>query len=117
MSLSKFDVNPLLNVEPFLGSFCFSVFMIFVVFIYIGMFISIINDGFESARRNRKINPEIYSYLLKRFLTWSRLRKPTREELAEERDKLMRSKYVDRIDLLMNKVDQLVEVFDRFISN
>lgn len=81
------------------------------------MFISIINDGFESARRNRKINPEIYSYLLKRFLTWSRLRKPTREELAEERDKLMRSKYVDRIDLLMNKVDQLVEVFDRFISN
>ena len=117
MSLSKFDAKQLFHADPFLGPLCFSLFMILVVFICLGMFISIISDSFESARKTKDIGSEIYSYIFNRFLRWTRLQKRTELELVEERDKIMRSQYVEPIDHLMNKVDELVEIVDRITSD
>ena len=113
MSLSKFNAKELIDVAPVLGPFCFSLFIILVVFICMGMFLSIINDSFRLVREKETVNPEIYSYMYKKFLRWSRLRKATELEIAEERDMIMRSKYVDPIDYLPDKFDELIETLER----
>lgn len=117
MSLSKFDAKELLNADSFLGPFCFSLFTIVIVFICMGMFVSIINDSFQSVRKKKDNQPEVYSHMLKKFLRWSRLKKPTVNELSEERDKVMRSEYVHTIDHLMNKAQELSDIVDRMTSN
>jgi hypothetical protein len=113
MSLSKFNAKELITAAPFLGPFAFSLFIILIVFICMGIFLSIINDSFRLAQEKETVNAEIYSYMLKKFLRWSRIRKPTELELAEERDTTMRSKYIDPIDYLPDKFDELIETLDK----
>lgn len=103
-------------MEPFLDPLYFSILMTFSVFICMGIFISISNNSFESVGKAEDLsNPEIYSYFFKSFLYWFNLRKPTVNELAEERDKIMRSKYIEQTDLFVKKANELVEVFDKLI--
>ena len=114
MTLLKFDANELSRAAPFLGPFCFSLFILLVVFICMSMFLSIINDSFRRAREEKNNDhEEIFSYMLKKFLRWSGLRKPTELEVAEERDIRMRSKYVHPIEHFPEKIDELFETLDR----
>jgi hypothetical protein len=71
MTLLKFDSGQLTEASLFLGPLCFSLFMIFVVFICMNMFLSIINDSFRLARKNINDDPEIFSFMLKKFLCWT----------------------------------------------
>ena len=71
MTLLKFNSRQLIGAASFLGPFCFSLFIIIVVFICMSMFLSIINDSFRLARQNAIDDPEIFSYMLKRFLRWT----------------------------------------------
>ncbi|CAF4310444.1 unnamed protein product, partial [Adineta steineri] len=41
------------------------------------------------------------------------LKKLNQSEVQEERDSRMRSQYVDSIDIFSNRIDQLLEAFDR----
>jgi hypothetical protein len=113
MTLLKFDSSQLTGAALFLGPFCFSLFIIFVVFICMSMFLSIIHDSFRLARRNGTDDQELFSLMLKKFLRWTGLKKPTVLEIQEERDKRMRSQYLDPTDALPLKIDQLFEAINR----
>ncbi len=74
MTAMKFDVHDLTEAAAFLGPFCFSLFIVLVVFICMSMFVSIIMDSFRRARQDVKNNnEEIISFMIKRFQRWTGL--------------------------------------------
>jgi len=71
MTAMKFDVHHLTEVASFLGPFCFSLFIILVVFICMSMFLSIINRSFRRARQNiNNYNEQVFSFMLNKFQRW-----------------------------------------------
>jgi hypothetical protein len=108
MILLKFNTKELIETAPFLGPLCFSLFIIFVVSICMNLFLSIINDNFHRVRNNENNDPEILSYMLRKFLRWTGLKKANELEIAEERDTRMRSKYIHPVEYLPDKIDQLI---------
>ncbi|CAF4097734.1 unnamed protein product, partial [Adineta steineri] len=101
------------GADPFLGPFCFSIFIIIVVFVCLSMFISILNDGFHHVEETLIEDQQMLSYMLKKFLNWTHLRRPNVEETYEIQDSRMRSQYVDPIENFPDKIDQLLEAIDR----
>jgi hypothetical protein len=73
MTVMKYNVHDLTEAAPFLGPFCFSLFIFLVVFICLSMFLSIINQSFRRIKENNKKNDEqqIYSFIFDRFLSWT----------------------------------------------
>ena len=72
MILMKVDAEELSGAAAFLGPFCFSLFILLVVFVCSGIFISIINRSFRRARRNiHDDNEEMFSFMSKKFLRWT----------------------------------------------
>jgi hypothetical protein len=115
MSLLKFNARELIRAAAVLGPVCFCSFIIIVVFICMSMFLSIINDSFQLARKNRINDDGIYSFMLKRFLLWTGLKKKNVLEIQEERDIQMRSEYLSAVDIFPEKVEQLFEALNRVI--
>ncbi|CAF4122420.1 unnamed protein product, partial [Adineta steineri] len=113
ITLMSFDATDFTGADPFLGPFCFSLFIIIVVFICLSMFISILNDGFHHVEETLIEDQQILSYMLKKFLNWTHLRRPNVEETYEIQDSQMRSQYVDPIENFPDKIDQLLEAIDR----
>ncbi len=114
MALTRYNVHDLSEVATFLGPFCFSIFILLVVFICLNMVMSIINQNFRRAREDmKKENHEIFSFMLKKFQRWTGLKKPTAIEIHEERDARMRSEYYDPIERFPEKMDQLLEAMNR----
>ncbi|CAF1228400.1 unnamed protein product [Adineta steineri] len=72
ITLMNFDASDFTGADPFLGSFSFSCFIIIVVFVCLSMFLSIINDGFHHVEQNSIENQQILSYILTKFLSWTR---------------------------------------------
>ncbi|CAF1222396.1 unnamed protein product, partial [Adineta steineri] len=129
-TLMSFDVTDFTGADPFLGPFCFSIFIIIVVFVCLSMFISILNDGFHHVEQNSIEDQQIFSYMLKKFLNWTRknylinlnknylfdildLRRPNVEEIYELQDSRMRSHYVDPIENFPDIIDQFLEAINR----
>jgi hypothetical protein len=69
MSL-RYNTSRLADAATFLGPFCFSLFIVLVVFICLNMFISIINDSFRRVRQHRHDNEEIISFTVTKFQRW-----------------------------------------------
>ncbi|CAF1253004.1 unnamed protein product [Adineta steineri] len=113
ITLMSFDATDFTGADPFLGPFCFSLFIIIVVFVCLSMFISILNDGFHHVEETPVEDQQILSYMLKKFLNWTHLRKPNVEELYEIQDSRMRSQYVDPIENFPDKIDQLLDAINR----
>ncbi|CAF4240688.1 unnamed protein product, partial [Adineta steineri] len=113
ITLMKFDASDFTGADPFLGPFCFSLFVIIVVFICLSMFMSILNDGFHHVEENPTEDPHIFSYMLKKFLNWTHLRRPNVEEIYELQDSRMHSQYVDPIENFPDIIDQFLEALDR----
>jgi cell shape-determining protein MreC len=67
MMLLKFDATEINDAAAFLGPFCFSLFILLVVFICLSMFISIINDNFRHAREHLNDHQHIISFMLEKF--------------------------------------------------
>jgi hypothetical protein len=86
----------------FLGPFCFSLFIILVVFICLSMFLSIINDSFRRVRKNLKNENEgIFSFMFDRFQRSIGWKKATDEE------------YVDPIECFPKNIDQLLKAINQ----
>ncbi|CAF1182995.1 unnamed protein product [Adineta steineri] len=81
--------------------------------IAVGMFISILNDGFHHVEETATEDQQMLSYMLKKFLNWTHLRRPNVEEIYELQDSRMRSQYADPIENFPDKIDQLLEAIDR----
>ncbi|CAF3958264.1 unnamed protein product, partial [Adineta steineri] len=113
MTLMKFNASQISGADAFLGPFCFTLFMLLVVFVCLSMFLSIISNGFHHAKENQKEDQIMLSFMLKKFLRWTGLKKLNQTEIQEERDCRMRSQYVDSIDIFSNRIDQLLEAFDK----
>jgi hypothetical protein len=74
MLLLKFDASDLLGAPPFLGPFYFALFILFVVFVCINMFVSIINDNFRFIRAEvHKVDDDdqdVFINVLKKLERW-----------------------------------------------
>ena len=131
MTLMKFDAHELSGAAAFLGPFCFSLFILLVVFVCMSMFLSIIGDHFRCAREKvEEDKREIFAFMWDRFQRWTgksrhslrtnerfRLnvgwKKATDEELQAQRDEEMRSQYYGPVELFAKRVDQLLEALNR----
>ena len=75
MILLKFDTSDMSSLDAFLGPFCFALFILFVVFIGITMFISIITNSVRQVRRNIQLNQnddrEMLGFIWYRFQRWT----------------------------------------------
>ncbi|CAF3684254.1 unnamed protein product [Adineta steineri] len=109
ISLMKFNTHELSEAAPFLGPFCFSFYILLVVFICMSMFLTIINHSFRRARENINDNQEMFSYMLIKFQRWIGLKKVTKEE----RYTFRRLEYFDPIEHFPDKIDQLLDAINR----
>jgi hypothetical protein len=73
--LMKFDVTDIYAADAFLGPFCFSLFVFFVVFIGMTMFISIISGSFRIIRKKNQLNfdsdNDMFAFMWNKFLRWT----------------------------------------------
>ncbi|CAF3920401.1 unnamed protein product, partial [Adineta steineri] len=112
--LMKFDADELIEASSFLGPFCFSLFIILVIFICMSMFLSIMNDNFRLARENLDSHKQqIFSFMLKKFQRWTGLKKITDDNIHEERDTITRSEHLRPIEKFSEKIDQLLDAINR----
>lgn len=74
MLLLKFDATEIVAAGSFLGPFYFTLFILFVVFVCINMFVSIINDNFRVVRadvhRVDHDDQDIFIKFLKKLKQW-----------------------------------------------
>ncbi|CAF4101680.1 unnamed protein product, partial [Adineta steineri] len=113
MTLIKCNASEITGADAFLGPICFILFIFLVVFVCLSMFLSIINDSFRHAKENQKENQVMLSFMLKKFLRWTGLKKLNQSEIQEERDCRMRSQYFDPIENFPDRMDQLLEALNR----
>jgi hypothetical protein len=76
IATTKYNIKSFIDAGSFLGPFCFSLFMIIVVFICMSMFLSIIADNFRRIRKRiPKHNDELFSFMWDKFQRMTRERK------------------------------------------
>ena len=103
--LMLFDVQKITSAAPFLGPFCFSLFIFLVVFVCMGMFLTIINESFRSVRdqaRSHDNDEHIFSFMFNKFQIWIGVTKPNDIQL----------KYLDPVENFPNKIDQLFDALN-----
>jgi hypothetical protein len=70
----KFDISELIQASPFLGPFCFSLFIFLAVFVCMSMFVTIIIQSFGFVRDNTKLksnqDQHILSFIFYKFQRW-----------------------------------------------
>jgi hypothetical protein len=71
MTVMKYSTQAITGAAAFLGPFCFSLFIIVVVFICMNMFLSIINQSFRHVRANlNNDGDEIFLFMSDKFQRW-----------------------------------------------
>jgi hypothetical protein len=74
MASMKFNINDLIEASPFLGPFCFSLFIFLVVFVCMSMFLTIIIGSFRFIRDNAKLksnqDQHMLSFMFYKFQRW-----------------------------------------------
>jgi hypothetical protein len=75
MMLMKFDVHQLQQAAPFLGPFCFTLFISLVVFVCMSMFITIIIQSFRIVRDTLKVkqneDQQVLVLMFRKFQRWT----------------------------------------------
>ena len=121
MILLKFDAAELTSADAFLGPLSFTIFILLLVFVGITMFISIINGSFRTVRKRTQMHTNedhrIFAFMWSRFLQRTGIRKADENDGHGERDRRLRSEYVDPVDGFPEKMDQLLEALNRVISS
>ncbi|CAF1654256.1 unnamed protein product [Adineta ricciae] len=114
MSLLKFDVKDFYTSNEILGPISFTLFIVFVVFICMNMFISIIVDSFRLIQHQVKFisneNHEIFIYMKKKLSYWMGFRR--REERVHKK-----FQYFDSIEYFPVVIDRLMDTITRISSD
>ncbi|CAF1688258.1 unnamed protein product, partial [Adineta ricciae] len=109
------------GAAAFLGPFCFSLFILIVVFVCMSMFLTIVNDSFRVVRDMGKAqarhDQHIFSFMFDKVQRWIGVGTSTELYQMEARDEEMRSKYYDPIDRFPDKMDQLLDALNRVFMN
>ncbi len=115
MILMQFDAYELSGADAFLGPFCLSLFIFIVVFIFMSVFLTIINESFRYVRKHTesKNDQHILSFMLYKFQHWLGVGKSVELDRLIERDERMRSQYVDPIENFPDKIDELFDALNR----
>ena len=106
--LMKFNATELLEASAFLGPFCFSLFIFIVVFVCMGMFLTILNESFRHARDEKCNDEEIFIFMWNRLQSWAGLKKLLKLEHTQTCSQPM-----GPIKNLAGKIDQLTNAIDR----
>ncbi|CAF1228104.1 unnamed protein product [Rotaria sp. Silwood1] len=113
----NFNAHELSEAAAFLGPFCFSLFILLVLFVCMSMFLTIINDSFGTVRDEIKLNGDVdqhmFSFMFYKFQRWIGLGRLNELQRLEERDGQMGSKYLDPIEHFPNKIDKLLDALNR----
>ncbi|CAF0957173.1 unnamed protein product, partial [Didymodactylos carnosus] len=122
MMLLKFNVSDLMSAEPVLGPLCFSLFIVFVVFICMNMFISIINEYFKRVRNDlskQNNEYEMIAFMINKFKKWSGIgRSKQIAQLHINPFDGTRVHYRDQISYFPEKIDELLIALNRiYIEN
>ncbi|CAF0742236.1 unnamed protein product [Didymodactylos carnosus] len=122
MMLLKFNVSDLMRAGPILGPLCFSMFIVFVVFICMNMFISIINDYFKQVRSDiaKQSNEyEMMTFMINKFKKWTGIGRPN--EMAQLHLNPFdgtRVHYHDQVSYFPQKIDELLIALNKiYIEN
>ncbi|CAF1619318.1 unnamed protein product, partial [Didymodactylos carnosus] len=116
MMLLKFDVSDITRVHPILGPFSFSLYIIFVVFIIINMFVSIITDKFQKVNQDIENQPSEYkiiSFMINKFKKSTGLNRFIHKESVENWMSLDGSQLYDHIQDFTVKIDKLLVTIHR----
>ena len=120
--LGKFEIGPLLAVNPLFGSILFTSYNIIIVLLLMNTFISIICDSFEDVRQELTYKPndfEIFDYFKNKFkalipkITKSkRVRNMNQIEEDEEKEERERIKLInENLHLVLTKrIDNLIKI-------
>ncbi len=116
-----FDAYELGGTAEFLGSFCLSLFILIVVFVCMNIFLIIIYQSFRRAWENVNNDEEIFSFMWNKFQHWTGLyflwiiglKKLNKLELHPIQDAQIRSQYMNPIEALPNKIDQLLDALNQ----
>ncbi|CAF1690546.1 unnamed protein product [Adineta ricciae] len=78
------------------------------------MFLSIIIQTFQNCKQNQHSTDEvIFSFMIKKFFRYIGLNKTSQSEIQQDKDRRMRSLYINHIDTFQNKVDQLISAINK----
>ncbi|CAF1134495.1 unnamed protein product [Adineta ricciae] len=113
-SLLKFDVKNFYTSNEILGRISFTLFIVFVVFICMNMFISIIVDSFRLIQHQVNFisneNDEIFIYMKKKLSYWMGFRR--REERVHKK-----LQYSNSIEYFPVVIDRLMDTITRISSD
>ena len=107
--LGKFHVDPLIQANSFFGPLLFAIYNVFIVFILLNMFISIINNSFEAVRKNAEKQADDYKMfgflkkIIKSFFGFKNdtvVHNPVLD--------LNNNRYMDHLSHLPDKIDDLL---------
>ena len=129
----KAKTYDLFEAHPILAGLTLFLFFLFVIFVVINLFVSVISESFQQNREYRRHHldedHDMFALIWDRFRRWTRkntrfvgspflvfkneffldLRRLEEKDLYEENDRLMRIRYADAFECLPDKIDQLVE--------
>jgi hypothetical protein len=117
MLLLEFNFDQIHNADSFLGPFVFILFIYFVVFICMTMFIAIIMGHLrrmrKEARKRKDLDPHVMRFILRDLAKRIGWKKLYEEDLQEENDAIMQSKYKTPVEQLLEKVEELLLVLEK----
>ncbi|CAF4171036.1 unnamed protein product [Rotaria sp. Silwood2] len=119
MLLLKFDTTEITQAAPFLGPIYFTLFILFVVFICINMFVSIINDNFRAVRDYVHTvdhdNEDVFINFFKILQRWCGNHEESVNTVTfnTKTNVIMISEMIDPVKRLSYKLDELIVYTDR----
>ena len=114
--LGNFEVDPLVQTDPVLGRIIYMFYNVFIVFIMLTVFISIINDSFKTVRnRSKKRDYKMSQYLFDKF--YSLFSKKNAYEVKVNTCQKSDIIYKDQIEYLAEKVENLLTTLDEVKIN
>ena len=112
MMLGKFNVDPLMTTNKLIGPIFFILYNFIIVFIFINLLISIVNETFMMVKRDAEqhfYKDDFSDYLIRKLgLIKGIFRK--NEIISNEFSEMQASSYKDNVTLFPKKTNQLIDL-------
>ncbi|CAF3631565.1 unnamed protein product [Rotaria sordida] len=119
MLLLKFDASEITQAAPYLGPLYFTLFILFVVFVCINMFVSIVNDNFRAIRDYVHTvdhdDQDLFINIFKKIQQWCGNNEESLNivTINTKPNVIMIDEKIDPVKRLSNKLDKLMIYVDR----